>query len=76
MPTQARIKSRSWKQLKKEAVAAMYEATIYYTSQGRNWRQFRQKHVNTNFIIAQIKELLGRLERVKDSRKARKYLNT
>uniref|UniRef100_M1B343 Non-LTR retroelement reverse transcriptase n=1 Tax=Solanum tuberosum TaxID=4113 RepID=M1B343_SOLTU len=66
------IKSRCWKQLKKEAVAAMYGATIYYTWQARNWRQFRQKHVNTNFIIAQIKkELQVRLERVTESRKAR-----
>jgi len=66
------IKRRRWKQLKKEAVAAMYGATIYYTWQARNWRQFRQKHVNTNFIIAQIKkELQVRLERVTESRKAR-----
>lgn len=67
------IKRRRWKQFKKEAVAAMYGATIYYTWQVRNWRHYRQEHVNTNFIITQIKkELLVRLERVQESRKARK----
>lgn len=50
--TLAWIKRRRWRQLKKEMVAAMYGAMIYYSWQARNWKQFRKININTEFTIA------------------------
>lgn len=47
---------RKWRKMKKEIMVAVWGAMIYHTWKARNWRIFRQIHVNTQFTITQIQE--------------------
>lgn len=47
-------------------MAVIYGATIYYTWQERNWKQFKQISIYTNFIITKVqKELEKRIELIR-----------
>ncbi|XP_060201918.1 uncharacterized protein LOC132630355 [Lycium barbarum] len=67
------LKSRKWKQFKKELIASVWGAMIYYRWQARNWKVFRSINVNTGFVVTQIQiEIRGRTEWLRNSRKARR----
>ncbi|KAK4726637.1 hypothetical protein R3W88_031554 [Solanum pinnatisectum] len=67
------IKGRHWKQYKKEIATAIWGARIYHTWRARNWKLFRGTIVNTEITITQIKkEIVERVDYLKDSRKASK----
>lgn len=67
------IKSRNWRQFKKEVVAAICGALVYYTWQARNWKIFRQTTVNNGGIVTQIqRELRERVSMISSARKVSK----
>lgn len=66
------IKRKHWKQFKKEIVAAIWGAIVYYTWKARNWTTFKHLRVPGETVVLQIKkDIVERLDLLKTGRKAR-----
>ncbi|KAG5616780.1 hypothetical protein H5410_016604 [Solanum commersonii] len=67
-----RTRRKHWKQFKKELVAAIWAAIVYYTWKARNWTTFKNMSVQTETVVLQIKkDIVERLDLLKMGRKGR-----
>ncbi|XP_019235808.1 PREDICTED: uncharacterized protein LOC109216132 [Nicotiana attenuata] len=67
------IKNKHWKQFRKEVIAAVHLARIYYTWRARNTKIFQGRTVKIDEIVVQIKrEVKERIDLLHMSKKAQK----
>ncbi|XP_060216727.1 uncharacterized protein LOC132644165 [Lycium barbarum] len=67
------IKSKHWNRLRKDILAAVYGAVIYYTWMARNNSIFQGKNVSSNFVVQQIQSVIKeRLNIFRDTKRGRK----
>ncbi|XP_060202947.1 uncharacterized protein LOC132631388 [Lycium barbarum] len=69
------IQNKHWCRMKKEVIAVVHGARIYFIWQARNWKIFKGITVNTSSIVQQIQFIVrGRIEMFIDTKQARKCI--